>query len=78
MKVQNSLIPNRPKPERNKTQTINAGKAESIRNFANNPGVTHVFRKSQELQFSTPSHPLTTGAGLFRGLESNRINDHQK
>ena len=76
MKVQNSLIPNRLKPERTKAQTINAGNAESIRNFANTPGVTHVYRKSQLLQFSTPSQPFTTGTGLFKGLESNRIDDH--
>ena len=78
MKLQNSLIPNRLKPDRTKKQTINAGNAESIRNFANTPGLTHIFGKSQLLQVSTPSQPFTTGTGLFRGLESNRIDDHQK
>jgi len=78
MKLQNSLIPNRLKPDRAKKQARNAGNAESMRNFASTPGVTHKFVKSQLVQFSTPSQPFATGTGLFSGLESNRIDDHQK
>ena len=78
MKLGNSLIPNRLKPTRTKAQRINAGNAESMRNFAKTPGVIHVIGKSELLQFSTPSQPFATDAGLLSGLESNRIDDHQK
>jgi len=54
MKIQIWLIPSRPRPETSKEQATKAGNAESIRNFASAPGLTHKFGKSQLLQFSTP------------------------
>src|SRR5258708_35786151 len=58
--------------------SMKAGNPESIRNFANTPGLTHIFGKSQLVQVSMFSQPFATATGLFRGLESKRIDDHQK
>jgi hypothetical protein len=78
MKLQNHLCRNVSNRIRLKRRLRTQEAPRNIRNFASTPGVGHICSKSQLLQFLTPSQPFAVGAGLLRGCESNRIDDHQK
>src|SRR5258708_3625893 len=53
--------------------SMKAGNTESIRNFANTPGLTPIFGKSQLVQVSMFSQPFATATGLFRGWSPNEL-----
>jgi hypothetical protein len=81
MKLEISFTPSRPKTKLMITPSMNAGKAESIRDRASNPGVIQMFSRSQLVQFSVASlHDagVEIRDRLFSGSAFRRMEDHQK